>query len=81
MLTCKEAIELLGEYLERTLGADALQRLEHHLRDCAPCLAYLNTYRRMGELAADALRAELPAEMKARLREFLLSTLAGEGTR
>lgn len=44
-------------------------------RRCEPCQAYLATYRRAVELGAAGGRVEMPAEMKARLREFLLSTL------
>ena len=75
MLTCKEAIGLLGEYLELALGTEAAQDLEHHLQDCEPCVAYLNTYRKTRDLAAGELRTELPEELKARLRTFLLRSL------
>lgn len=74
-MTCQEAIGLLGEYLEAALGEDLLGRLEDHLRDCAPCVAYLNTYQRTRTMAAEASRVEMPPEMRQRLREFLLAHL------
>ena len=76
-LNCKQVIELLAEYLEATLGADLLSALERHLANCPACVAYLRTYRKTRQLAADAGRVEMPAEVKARLREFLLAELAG----
>ncbi len=66
---------LLGEYLEAALGEDVLGRLEDHLRDCAPCVAYLNTYRRTRDMAAEVNRVEMPEEMRRRLREFLVARL------
>jgi predicted anti-sigma-YlaC factor YlaD len=71
-MTCKDAIAVLADYLEATLSSELLARLEQHLRDCAPCRAYLATYRKTKSLAADASRVEMPEEMKLRLREFLL---------
>jgi anti-sigma factor RsiW len=74
-MTCREAISLLADYLEATLSPDLFEQLEAHLRDCRPCIAYLNTYRRTREVAARASQAEMPDEMKARLRALLLERL------
>jgi anti-sigma factor RsiW len=74
-MTCKEAIELLGEYLEAALGPEALGGLESHLADCAPCRAYLATYRKTRDLVRQAGRPDMPPEMRERLRRFLLDTL------
>lgn len=71
-MTCREAIALLGDFLDAALGEETLGALEDHLRDCAPCVAYLNTYRRTRDVTATMTRVEMPEEMKRRLREFLL---------
>jgi hypothetical protein len=78
-MTCQEAIALLADYLEAALGEQTLRELEAHLRDCAPCQAYLNTYRRTRDLAAGVNRVEMPLEMKERLRTFLLANLREGG--
>jgi hypothetical protein len=75
-MTCRDAIALLSDYLEATLGEDVLERMEDHFRDCAPCVAYLNTYRRTRDMAAEVNRVEMPEEMRRRLREFLLAHLS-----
>jgi predicted anti-sigma-YlaC factor YlaD len=75
-MTCKEAIAVLGDYLEQTLSSGGGRELEEHLRDCAPCRAYLNTYARTRQVAAGAGRIEMPPELRARLRRFLLDQLA-----
>ena len=74
-MTCKDAIAIMADYLETTLSPELVEKLEEHLRDCAPCRAYLATYRATKSLAADAGRVEMPDEMKTRLREFLRAQL------
>lgn len=58
-MTCRDAIALLGEYLEAPLGASAGTEIEAHLRGCAECQAYLNTYRRTSELTRAFLVSRL----------------------
>jgi predicted anti-sigma-YlaC factor YlaD len=81
-MTCKDVIELLADYLEMTCAPEEVAALEAHLADCAPCQAYLRTYRRARDLAAAAERAALPPgmppEMKAHLRAFLRAQLLRE---
>ena len=74
-MTCRDAIAVLADYLDATLGPDDAETLEAHLRDCAECVAYLNTYRATPALVRKDSRGEMPPEMKRRLREFLLAKL------
>lgn len=75
-MTCKEAIEVLAEYIEASLTSELADELAQHLRDCAPCRAYLSTYRKTRELTAEVGRAPMPEEMKQRLHRFLLERLS-----
>ena len=76
MITCRDVIlDLLYDYLDQALRADLIRELEEHLRICAPCRAYLETYRKTRALAGRAAVGEMPAEMKDRLREFLIRRL------
>ena len=77
-MTCKDAIDVLGDYLEETLSEELAQELGRHLGDCAPCRAYLSTYRKTRELTGKAGRAPMPEEMKKRLHRFLLDRLRGD---
>ena len=58
-MTCKEAIDRLIEYLDGDLTAATLAEFEAHLSRCAPCRAYLATYRRTNELVAKAHQEKL----------------------
>ena len=78
-MNCHEAIDILADYLDAALTPDVLAQLEAHLRVCAPCRAYLATYKRAAELAAKVNRVEMPPEVRQRLSEFLRgSTLSSE---
>jgi len=74
-LTCKDAIEILADFLDQSLTSDVAARLTQHLKDCPPCVAYLATYRRTRQLVGRAGRVEMPAELRARLRRFLVQQL------
>ena len=78
-LTCQDVIGLLVDYLEATLTEETVSAFERHLQICPPCVAYLRTYRKTRELAATSVRAEMPDEVKARLRDLLLEQLARKG--
>ena len=71
-MTCEEALTKLGEYLDAELTPGVLDALEAHFLVCAPCRAYLATYRRTKELVAKANRVEMPEALKQRLRALLI---------
>jgi len=75
-MTCKDAVDVLADFLEQTLSGDMAGKLEEHLRGCEPCRAYLNTYRKTRGLVAATGKVEMPAELKAHLHRFLLDQLA-----
>jgi len=74
-MTCRDAIDVIAEFLDQTLPAEAGRELEAHLGDCDACRAYVNTYRSTRSLVGQAGRIEMPAELRARLRRFLLNHL------
>lgn len=74
-LSCREVIGLLGDYLESALTEQQLLELEAHIAGCEPCQAYLRTYKRTKTLTAATERVAMPAEMKDRLRQFLVRAL------
>jgi anti-sigma factor RsiW len=76
-LTCKEVIlDYLADYLDARLSPEALADFERHLEGCAACRAYLATYEKTRKVTRQASWVEMPSEMKAHLRRFLLRQLA-----
>ena len=74
-MTCKEAIAKLAEYLDAELTPALLAEFEAHLRECAPCRAYLATYRKTKELAAKVNRVDMPEALRMRLRALLVGQI------
>ncbi len=76
-LTCKELIlDYLADYLDKALSPDVVADFERHLAGCPPCMAYLNTYKKTGDLTRQAIPQAMPEELKAHLRQFLVKHLA-----
>lgn len=78
-VTCRQFIEeYLPDYIDAALTPELVGELERHLEVCAPCVAFLNTYRRIPGLARGAA-AELPAEMRAVIARVLGERLKARG--
>ena len=62
MISCRELVELVTDYLEGVLPADRQRDVHDHLLDCADCLRYLGqiqvTTRLLAHLPSDYLTAE-----------------------
>ena len=58
-LACQELVELVTDYLEGTLPASEVARVDAHLRTCPHCRVYLEqmrlTVRALGRLPAEAI--------------------------
>jgi hypothetical protein len=77
-MNCREAIGVLAEFLEQSLSSETLAGFVRHLAGCAPCRAYLETYRKTVALTGRARDVEMPADVKARLHGLLLEELRRE---
>src|SRR5438034_2201207 len=75
-LECRQIAELLGDYLEGTLPGQTRELLEWHIEGCAPCVAFVNTYRGTINAARKLREVEIPPELKNRLLAVLRSQRA-----
>ncbi len=70
-ISCREVVELVTAYLEGALSAEVTERMEIHLRQCAPCSEYVEQLRTTARLAAVATaELELRPDRDALLRAF-----------
>ena len=70
-LECRQIAELLGEYLEGTLPQQTVELLEWHIDGCAPCVAFVNTYRGTVGATRTVQDPPIPPELKKRLLAVL----------
>lgn len=70
---CRDCVELLADYVDGSLPRAQAELLEWHLEGCAPCVAFVNTYRGTVDAARRLREREitLPPELRQRLIAFL----------
>jgi anti-sigma factor RsiW len=80
-IECRQIAELLGEYIDGSLPNHVRELIEFHIDGCAPCVAFVNTYR--GTIAATRTLPEtpMPAELKNRLLRVLREQRGSEKPR
>ena len=69
--TCREALDLLSDYVDGELTPKIQRALDRHLEACPPCDRFLKTFQKTHELCREDLSEEMPEELRGRLRSFL----------
>ena len=70
LLTCKEVVELITEFLSGAMRPEDRARLEQHLFVCPPCSSYLGQIRSTIGMASGLRAAEAEAGPAAGLLEL-----------
>ncbi len=81
MVTCRELVEFLWRYVEEDLSPGERRAFDRHLRLCASCRAYLDSYRKtvaLGKAALGDPDAPVPDEVP---EEIVQGILAARRTR
>lgn len=70
-ITCRELIDFIADYLERSLSPEQQLDFDRHLSLCVSCRAYLDSYETTIRLAKSHDRSldEAPAELIAAILE------------
>jgi hypothetical protein len=66
-LTCKEIVELVGDYLAGVMPPDDRVVFEQHVHACTWCLTYLDQMRSTQALTGTLREEAVPDATKARL--------------
>jgi anti-sigma factor RsiW len=73
-LVCREAVELVTDYLEGTLTRRQRRRFEKHLRACPHCRAYLDQIRAtiaaVGQVEPDDLTPQAQEDLMDLFRRY-----------
>ncbi len=68
---CRDIVGLLADYLDGSLDPPTARTLQAHLEGCAPCVAFVNTYKGTIKAARQLKETDIPPELKDRLISFL----------
>jgi anti-sigma factor RsiW len=60
MITCRELIDFLMDYVNGALPVEQVASFERHLNACPPCREYLQNYRDTIQVAKSACRGAEP---------------------
>jgi predicted anti-sigma-YlaC factor YlaD len=69
-IVCRQAVELVTDYLEGSLSRRDRRRLESHLKKCPNCTAYLEQIRVTIQLTGSVEPDDLTPEARAELEEL-----------
>jgi hypothetical protein len=70
-LTCQQVAALLVDYVAEDMALPTRTAFETHLRNCPDCVAFLATYRETIRTTRAVRYEAIPAEMLARVQQFL----------
>ena len=76
MLTCKQFIAELSDFLDETLGADERKKLEEHINACPNCWVVADTTRRTIKVYKCSQPVEIPTDVRSRLMKALEQKMA-----
>jgi anti-sigma factor RsiW len=66
-ITCQEVVELVTDYLERSLPAEQASLFEQHINFCDGCIAYVEQMRATVATVGQVREEDVPPEVKDRL--------------
>ena len=71
MLTCKEFLQELNDYLDESVDGELRKRLEAHITECPNCFVIFDTTRRTVQVYKGMQPQSIPEDVRARLMQAL----------
>ena len=79
MLTCKEFLQELNDYLDETIDVQTRQRLEAHITECPNCFVICDTTKKTIQVYKGMQPQTLPEDVHSRLLHALEKKMAAKG--
>ena len=79
MLTCKDFLSELSDYLDETIDAELRAKLEKHITECPNCWVIADTTRRTIKIYKGMEAHPVPEDVQARLMQALEKKMAAKG--
>lgn len=71
MITCKDFLRELSEYLDETVDAEIRSNLERHVTECPNCWVVYDTTKKTLQVYKGMEPKEIPEDMRSRLMTAL----------
>jgi anti-sigma factor RsiW len=78
LLTCKQFLDELSEYLDQNLAPDERAKLERHISECPNCWVISNTTRRTIQIFRGMEPVPVPGDVQERLMAALERKMAAK---
>jgi len=79
LLTCKEFLQELNDYLDATVDAELRRKLETHINECPNCFVILDTTKKTIEVYKGVQPQPIPPEVHMRLMRAVEKKMAAAG--
>ena len=76
MLTCKDFLKELSDYLDETVDKEVLAKLERHITECPNCWVIADTTRKTIRVYKGMDPHPLPGDVESRLMQALEKKIA-----
>jgi anti-sigma factor RsiW len=76
LLTCKDFLHELSEYLDETIDAQLRAKLERHITECPNCWVIADTTRKTIKIYKGMEAVPIPPEVEGRLMRALEQKMA-----
>jgi len=79
LLTCKDFLSELSEYLDESIDAELRAKLERHMSECPNCWVIADTTRRTIQIYKGMEAHPIPEDVQDRLMRALERKIAAKG--
>jgi len=79
LLTCKDFLRELSDYLDESLEAEIRSKIEAHIAECPNCWVIADTTRKTIKIYKGMEPHPLPGDVESRLMEALERKMAARG--
>ncbi len=79
MLTCKEFLSELNDYLDETVDKDLREKLKSHVTECPNCWVIVDTTKKTIQVYKGMDAQEVPSDVKSRLMLALEKKMKAKG--
>jgi anti-sigma factor (TIGR02949 family) len=78
LLTCREFLQELTDYLDSTVDVELRRKLEAHINECPNCFVILDTTQRTIKVYKGMQPQEIPEEVHVRLMKAVERKMAAK---